>query len=236
MLYYGSHFLRNMKRTLKPTGSKYFSQSAKRVRQAPPAPVSRYRARPSYGSYSAFQKSSGIERKNIDDTAPKITTGVATWTINCLNDVVQGTTATTRIGRKILMKSINIQGVVATSTGNAARILIVYDKQSNGALPAATDVLTSNTLMAMQNLDNRDRFIILADILPYEQEENISNPSASSGFGWKRYIKCNLETIYNGTLGTIADITTGSLLIMTNINGATITGETGMQRVRFVDE
>lgn len=225
-----------MKRT-KPYGSPVARYSAaKRVRTAPAtAPRRKYTPRGN-NAYSAFQKSSGIERKNIDDTAPKITTGVTTWTINTLNDCAQGTTATTRIGRKILMKSINIQGVVATSTGNTARILIVYDKQPNGAVPLATDVLTSNTLMAMQNLDNRDRFIILADIFPYDQEENIANPSASSGFGWKRYIKCNLETIYNGTLGTIADITTGSLLIMTNINGATITGETGMQRVRFVDE
>ena len=90
--------------------------------------------------------------------------------------------------------------------------------------------------MAVQNLDNRDRFIILADIMPYDQEENISNPSASSGFGYKRYIKCNLETIYGGNAGTIADINSGSLLIMTNCNGGTLTGETGIQRVRFVDE
>ena len=52
-----------MKRTLKPTGSKYFSSSAKRVRQTP-APTYRRKYVPrSQNTYSAFQKSSGIERK-----------------------------------------------------------------------------------------------------------------------------------------------------------------------------
>ena len=182
-----------------------------------------------------FSKSSGIERKNIDDSSAKWASTSAGWSINCLNDVAQGTTAITRIGRKILMKSVLVQGL-ATNTGNSARVLIVYDRQPNGALPAATDVLTSNTIMAAQNLDNRDRFLILADIMPYDQVENISNPSANSGFGYKRYIKCNLETIYSGNAGTIADIMSGSLIMMTNCNAGTLTGETGIQRVRFVDE
>ena len=225
-----------MKRT-KPYGSPVARYSAaKRVRTAPaPAPRRKYSLRGN-NPYSAFQKSSGIEQKNIDDSSAKFGSGVSTWAITCLNDCAQGTTATTRIGRKILMKSILVQGSIVSSTGNFARILIVYDRQPNGALPQATDVLTSNTNMAVRNLDNRDRFVILADIFPYEQEENLSNPSANSGFAYKRFIKCNLETIYNGTLGTIADIMSGSLLMMTNINGATITGESGIQRTRFVDE
>jgi len=46
----------------------------------------------------------------------------------------------------------------------------------------------------------------------------------------------NLETIYSGNAGTIADITSGSLLMCTNANGGTVSGETGIQRTRFVDE
>lgn len=225
-----------MKRTLKPTGSKYFSSSAKRVRTASaPAPRRKYAPRGN-NMYSAFQKSSGIERKNIDDTTPKWATGVTTWTITCINDVAQGTSAITSIGRKILMKSILLQAVLTNSNG-FGRLLIVYDRQTNGAAPAATDVLTSNTMMAAQNLDNRDRFIILADIYPWEQSENIANGNINgSPGGYKRFIKCNLETIYGSNLGTVADIQSGGLFIMTNCNGGTIAGETGLQRVRFVDE
>ena len=39
------------------------------------------------------------------------------------------------------MKSILVQGSL-TNSNAFGRILIVYDRQPNGALPAATDVLT----------------------------------------------------------------------------------------------
>jgi len=222
-----------MKRTLKPTGSKYFSSSAKRVRQTPVVTSRRTYGPRGNNAYSPFQKGSGIERKNIDDTSPLFSTGAATWTIKCINDVGQGTTAITRIGRKIVMKSVYLQGVGACST--ACRIIVFYDRQSNGAAPSATDVLTSNTLMAMQNLDNRDRFIILADIFPGKQDEDLCL-NVTNGLGWKRYIKCNLETIYGGNAGTVADINSGGLFVMAHCNSGTFNGETGIQRVRFIDE
>lgn len=224
-----------MKRTYQPYGSPRAKFSAaKRVRQAPaPAPRRTYTRRGN-NAYSAFQKSSGIERKNIDDSSAKWLTGTATWNIACLNDVAQGTSAITRIGRKILMKSILVQGAL-TNTSGQARILIVYDKQTNGANPAATDILTSNTLMAAQNLDNRDRFIILADIYPFAQDENLGNQNTGS-LQYKRYIKCNLETIYGSNVGTVADIESGGVFMLTNCNGGTVGGETGLQRTRFVDE
>lgn len=227
-----------MKRTLKPTGSRYGNFPKRQaVAQVQTQSRSKFYDKRRGNFYSAFQKSSGIEKKNIDDTSPKISTGVATWTITCLNDVVQGTTAITRIGRKILMKSLLVQGSASVATGQL-RIVIVYDRQPNGVIANATDIFTSNTLMAAQNLDNRDRFITLADIFPFDQSENIMNPSNNNDsiVGWKRFIKMNLETIYSGNAGTIGDITTGALLICTSTNGGAVIGETGLQRVRFIDE
>ena len=114
-----------MKRTYQPYGSPRSKTSAsKRVRQTP-APTYRRKYLPrSQNTYSAFQKSSGIERKNIDDSSAKWASTSTGWSINCINDVAQGTTAITRIGRKILMKSILVQGLLATNTGNSARVLI----------------------------------------------------------------------------------------------------------------
>ena len=224
-----------MKRVYQPYGSPRAKQAAKRIRQAP-APTYRRKYLPrSANTYSAFQKSSGIERKNIDDSSAKWTTAVTTWTISVLNDVAQGSSAITRIGRKILMKSILVQGSL-TNSNAFGRILIVYDRQPNGALPAATDVLTSNTMMAVQNLDNRDRFIILADIFPYAQDESLAGEINGAPMCYKRYIKCNLETVYGGNAGTIADINSGSIIMMTNCNGGTVANESGIQRIRFVDE
>lgn len=229
-----------MKRVYQPYGSpRARFSAAKRVRQAPAPSRNRIVLKRGNNAYSAFQKSSGIERKNIDDSAAKWTNGATTWTINCLNDVAQGTSATTRLGRKILMKSVLVQGTLTNTTAQG-RILIVYDRQTNGAAPAATDVLTSNTIMAVQNLDNRDRFIILADIWPYAQDETLCGEVSGAGsagpMGYKRYIKCNLETIYGGNAGSVADINSGGLFMMTNCNGGTVGGETGIQRTRFVDE
>lgn len=225
-----------MKRTLKPTGSKFFSAPKRQfVAQAQTQRRSKFIDNRRGNAYSAFQRSSGIEKKNKDDNSPKFTTGVTTWTITCINDVQQGTSAITRVGRKILMKSVLVQGFVKITGDAMPRIVIIYDRQSNGAAPAATDIFTSNTLMAAQNLDNRDRFIVLADIFPGDDSENLVG-NQGGFYGWKRFIKMNLETIYSGNAGTIADITSGSLLICTNVNGGTVSGESGLQRVRFVDE
>lgn len=227
-----------MKRMYKPVGSPTYprTQRKKFVGHVQQQSRNKFYGQRRGNAYSVFQTSSGIEKKNIDDQTSKWTTGVTTWVINALNDVAQGVTAQTRIGRKILMKSLLVQGYI-TVTGSPAipRIVIVYDRQANGALPAATDIFTSNTVMAAMNLDNRDRFLVVADIFPGDDSENLTGNSAGN-FGYKRFIKMNLETIYSGNAGTIADITSGSLLICTNLNGGTLSNETGIQRIRFVDE
>ena len=114
--------------------------------------------------------------------------------------------------------------------------LIVYDRQPNGALPAATDVLTSNTMMAVQNLDNRDRFIILADIFPYAQDESLAGEINGAPMCYKRYIKCNLETVYGGNAGTIADINLWLHHHDDKLQWWNCCHESGIQRIRFVDE
>ena len=111
----------------------------------------------------------------------------------------------------------------------------MYDRQPNGALPAATDVLTSNTIMAAQNLDNRDRFLILADIMPYDQVENISNPSANSDLVTRDTSSAILKLFIPEMLNHCRHHVWFPIM-MTNCNAGTLTGETGIQRVRFVDE
>ena len=89
--------------------------------------------------------------------------------------------------------------------------------------------------MAVQNLDNRDRFIILADIFPYAQDESLAGEINGAPCAISDTL-CNLETVYGGNAGSIADINSGSILMMTNCNGGTVANESGIQRIRFVDE
>ena len=86
-----------------------------------------------------------------------------------LNGITTGATATTRIGRKINLKSLYLRytvGLTASSTGGCQfRILVVYDKQTNGNTATITDILLSDEFKAPNNLSYRDRFVVLADEL-----------------------------------------------------------------------
>lgn len=120
-------------------------------------------------------RSRGPELKALD--VPKGLQAInTTAVITPLNLIRTGSTFCNRIGRKIEMTSIRVSGdVVQTGTNvpgiDYARIMIVYDRQTNGALPAIADILqttdqaTANTTSALSgmNLNNRDRFVMLRD-------------------------------------------------------------------------
>jgi len=181
------------------------------------------------------------ELKFVDFTSnSNFATSAGPPTGTCLNLCVQGTGPFNRIGQRIQMKSIRLTGWVspiATTTGyGGGRILIIYDRQSNAALPGWTDVVSNidqggnvNTgVYANINLANRERFIVLAD-----ERYNFSAQSVSGGLitsadgqitateknpvmmNFDRYIMLRgLETHYNQTNGgTYADIQTGSIVM-----------------------
>lgn len=102
----------------------------------------------------------------------------STGSIIPLNLISAGSSFFNRIGRKVEMKSllleINLNPVSAVRNCGAdtLRILVVYDRQTNGATPAITDILQdteqngTNTTAPTSNinLNNRDRFQIIRDI------------------------------------------------------------------------
>lgn len=159
-------------------------------------------------------------------------------TASTLMTMAQGTAATERVGRRIVMKSLWVRWVLsmaATSAGNSGvRILIVYDKQTNGAAAATTDVVDTDVIQSFKNLGNERRFITLMD----EHIECLGTQGPQSVFG-QRYIKMNLPAEFNsGTTGAISDVQTGSLLMFVWQNGNIITAgplSTIITRVRFSD-
>lgn len=155
------------------------------------------------------------EKKFIDSTASTaLTFASATWSAgSLLNGMAPGSTASQRIGRKIIGKSLYMryQFFIGSTTtgGNPARILIVYDKQANAAAPAITDILLTDSALSANNLSNRDRFITLCDHItdPVSQNNNFCVADSI-------YKKINLETMFNaGSAGTIGDITSGSIYV-----------------------
>jgi len=158
-----------------------------------------------------------------------------------LNGLIPGSTATTRIGRKVILKSLlmRYRGITATTSvgGCPVRMLMVYDKQANGVAPVLGDVLRANaTYTSQSNLNNRNRFVILFD---RTVQLNASGESGSSRvINVRVNLRNKLVTFNGGTAGTVADISTGSIYIFSVGSvapGATAGSTDGTARVRFTE-
>lgn len=167
--------------------------------------------------------------KKVIDTSVNTYQVNTTGSFTLLNGCVQGSDYDDRIGRKIVMRSVFIRGMVASeqsinmatvgaggSTSQCARMIVFLDNQPNGAAPAVTDLLNSASPFSQLNLNNRDRFRVLADETFAFGPMKIFGTTA--GFAdnqselVERFIRLRHETIYNaGNAGTIGDINSGAL-------------------------
>jgi len=165
------------------------------------------------------------------------------------NGLATGTGANNRIGRKIVMKSIYMRFTwfVAgsnTSQSGPMRILVVYDKQVNGAFPTAIAPATSDGailhydhIASPNNLFAADRYVTIFDEL-VEPLSGVSNPGAPCTRTVSRYKKINLPVIFNnGTAGDITDISMGAVYIIFCVAGVVSnTAADYTVRIRFEDE
>jgi len=133
-----------------------------------------------------------------------------------LNGLGRGDDVYERNGRQIEMINIQFSAIAypVPDTGRAqhARMMIVYDHQTNGTAISAEDVLTAPDTVSFSEIDNHRRFDILMD-------KCVSLVDSGKGGDEYKYIWYNgqlhLDTTYNsGTTGHIEDITTGSLYLI----------------------
>lgn len=158
------------------------------------------------------------------------------------NGIASGTEFSRRLGNKLrlsrLMFKYQIRPLVTTlaTTENARlRVVVIYDRQANGAAPSAwsdifsgrtgADTVAASTLSvadAMPNVDNRDRFIVLYDRVHQLQptRTDASGYTASIDFGERlgRLVNKNmslhgLPTYYSGTTDAVGSIRTGTVHI-----------------------
>lgn len=172
-----------------------------------------------------------------------------TATLTLLNGLAPGNSASQRIGSKVSWMSmeayIQIFAHATTGIDNKCRLLVVLDKQPNGAAPGAiTDILQTADFLSPRNLANRKRFKIMWDKRLY-----VGNVLNAAGTGtaipnfrlfkiYKKF-KYPLQTDFNaGVAGTVADIATNSLYFCTLGNtatGATTATCSGYFRLRYTD-
>lgn len=163
-----------------------------------------------------------------------------------LNLIPQDATQSGRIGRTCTVKSIHIKGQVqyvpAASTNgcDSAFMYLVLDKQCNGAAAAATAVLDSTDFrVAMTNLENSDRFVILKKWI-----HNLNSSAGVSG-AYGRYIKnmdfykkCNIPLYFDSTAatGALTTIRSNNIFLLAGAGQEDdVTTFAGQCRLRFMD-
>lgn len=162
--------------------------------------------------------------------------------------IPQGTDVDERIGRKIALHSmfarfrINLPDTTdATTLSDVIRIMIVHDKQCNGALFTGTDLLTTDNYISFNNLYNKHRFKILMDQrydLNYDAGgyDGTQEVLANSGQTVERYIRFKYPMVieYNDTVGSVSERVRNNLVVVcVTANGLATCKFFG--RVRYTD-
>jgi len=218
------------KRKFTKTGKTVFKKRRTNGTSKPLAP-------PRTGGFWGVKSRSADEKKFVDTeiNGDITTTGIVTP----INLIATGTDFFERIGRKVLIKSFQVRsfmGLENINNASGVRLMLVYDKQTNGALPAIGDILgipiASNPFVAMLNLNNRDRFVILWD--------KIYRMDLGSGIVTvlKKYKKLSHETVFSGTTAAIGSIATGGLYLVqigSVAAGTTDVDQSSVVRIRFQD-
>ena len=188
----------------------------------------------------ATLKAKGSEKKAVDipATTTNFVNTLAAFVV--LNPVQQGPAYYNRIGSRIELSSVNLRGLInpltvknATQANDIGRIIIFYDRQTNGVLPTQVDLLqtrdqggnATNVGISPINLDNRDRFLIIRDYQVFFPESdnvgitrfvNTQSKEGNNEYNINMHIKLKgLQTMFKSTSNpiTAGDIATGGLFI-----------------------
>lgn len=154
-----------------------------------------------------------VDTSNIDGLLASLalTNGVL------LNPIGAGDDINQRDGRRVLLHSIQLRGFVYAS-GNPSqpvvgRLVVVYDRQSNAALPSSATFFNNTAVFSsLNNVNNQGRFLTIFD-------EMISLDSSTLGGGGRhvqhfnlfKYLK-NIPTRFQGNENNIGSIESGSLV------------------------
>lgn len=186
------------------------------------------------------------ELKYVDTTLSNLACDT-TGSVTALNLLAVGDDNTSRDGRQVTIKSVQLKGLIAPLDGdtNAAkgRLLIVWDNAVNsGTIATIAQILTSATSFAFPLVDNANRFTILWDsnyaVGGGSTVATQSYTQAPQVFSVDYYRKIDQVTQYSGTTAAIGSIQNGGLLLVTvGSQGAGLgPAFNGQARVRFTDD
>lgn len=188
------------------------------------------------------------EMKYYDDLYTIVTALAGDYLIldSLVSPIVQGTATSTRIGNKIKVCRLELRaraelldscvtGVtnhtldflsVGVQYRTMLRFVLVWDKQANGNVYAATDLLSFNgasrdtAFEAFPNQDNKERFVILwdkfIDVSPKTLHVNTgTSPFRAYSLGASKLcsfeMDLSLPIMFKGNTGNIGDISSNNL-------------------------
>lgn len=158
--------------------------------------------------------------------------------------IPQGSTDQQRDGRRCILVHLGFRFEIFmnSSAGMGAadisRVLIVQDKQTNGALAVVTDVLDEADYQSHYNLTNEDRFKILWDktwevSILAGAGNGTTNLSGERRIAVEWFHHTRIPMEFSAATGAITEITSNSIFIL-HISSAAETVLSGKWRTRFV--
>lgn len=152
---------------------------------------------------------------NIIDTVTTVVASPIAPAIIQLTNVAQGDSNATRSGNQIKVTHIQLKyffTMNASATQTCCRILLVLDKQTNGAIYTAGELFKNVTVNDNVNSpyheDHRRRFKVL-----YDRVHDLSDNGNQIGRG-RKFIKLQLPLRYESTNGDITDLSEKSLSLV----------------------
>jgi len=153
--------------------------------------------------------------------------------LNCIN---QGATIAQRIANKVVIKSLHFKGILVGAGPNigVARLMLIYDKQPNGAFPALTDILLDQpagvaSFNASLNIANKSRFAMIRDgFYALDAAQALIHHVSL-------YCKGRWECEFGANGNTIGDIRTGAVYLVAFYVNAMCTLNNMSCRVRYID-
>ncbi len=183
---------------------------------------------------------------DVDNGAAVISTTGNIQNSGTIAVIPQGTTEITRIGRKAVIRNINIRwnafiesGTNMGLTSAYFRMILYWDKQANTATATVLQILESAHWNSFRNLANGERFEILLDkfvpmICTAAAGNGTANDFANTIARGEYFKKCEIPIEYDASLGAITEITSNNICILLISQQALMKFESKV-RLRFTD-
>ncbi len=199
-----------------------------------------------YGRYTGSSPEMKFHDVTVDDGVVAASMNVQT----ALLVIPEGNGESDRVGRKVTIKRIGWRyevllptTAVAADTSDVVRVMMILDKQANGALPTNTIVLEDDDYQSFNNLANSKRFRILMD------KSYSINCGSGSGRGttdtlsygdqvitaqWHKKCSIPIEYDNSATTGVITSIRSNNIFVIVGSKSG-VAGFRSKVRVRYTD-